>query len=112
MQKLTSCSFNKEYICLHFKSGAQVLGLDVSPYKLAPVLPGKFCGLLSKEQWIVNVLQCEGQGFYLSMLITALVSCASWCSLDYESGYHFLSSAVWAAYLDFMFFRKFLAFSM
>lgn len=27
-------------------------------------------------------------------------------------GYHFLSSEVWAAYLDFMFIRKFLAFSM
>lgn len=86
MQKLTSCPFNKEYTCLYFKRGAQVLGLDVSLYKLAPVLPGKFCGFLSKEQRIVNVLQCGGRGFYLSVLTTALVSCASWCSLDYESG--------------------------
>lgn len=32
--------------------------------------------------------------------------------LTMNPGYHFLSSEVWAAYLDFMFFRKFLAFSM
>lgn len=85
MRKLTSCPFNKEYTCLYFKRGAQVLGLDISLYKLAPVLPGKFCGSLSKEQRIVNVLQYGGRGFYLSVLTTVLVSCASWCSLDYES---------------------------
>lgn len=51
------------------------------------------------------------QGFYLNLSITALVSCTSWCSLNCESRPFLLFPEVWSAYLDFMFLRKFLAFS-